>query len=454
MVFFSTAITEEKEEETLPLLKLAGIDTLALLLGKSTVRALRVILLLMSQLPFLMLAIALGGITSQQIYATIMAMVAYVILIANFSLLCSVYAKRSGEATALVVGGLFVLFISPLLLITISSDLQFRGYLATHDFLSRSIDSYSAFFQKISVINSINSILNTGDSELVLSTQVVSNTLIGGCCFIIAWLIFERCTEINSASRSRNNSEANRQKKKMSRPGRLAISWKEFHFSTGGIKALIIKSILYLSGIFLVLEGRFLFDSYFNSSLFPYSRKELISTAFFLMLCALVIECTIYFSRSFREERKQKTLPLLRILPLSLLRISYEKVWGCLIALVPVCIGICCIVFFSRNSIFTNLLYSEYQTHFYFFLIQFIVFLHLLTYFSIIVRWGALAFTIGTMILIESCATPFLHFTFLLLNKALGETGVILPVFYLGLLSCFALQLLIANRLYNVSTEQ
>ncbi|QDT94376.1 hypothetical protein [Gimesia algae] len=113
--FFSTAITEEKEEETLPLLKLAGINALALLAGKSSVRALRVILLLMGQLPFLLLSVSLGGITPLQIYATLAAMIGYIILISNFALLCSVYAKRSGEAIALVLTALFFYFIFPTL---------------------------------------------------------------------------------------------------------------------------------------------------------------------------------------------------------------------------------------------------------------------------------------------------------------------------------------------------
>ena len=67
--FFSTAITEEKEEETLGLLKLAGVNPLGLLLGKSTSRLLGAILLLLVQLPFTLLAITLGGVTLEQVVA-------------------------------------------------------------------------------------------------------------------------------------------------------------------------------------------------------------------------------------------------------------------------------------------------------------------------------------------------------------------------------------------------
>ncbi len=451
--FFSTAITEEKEEETLPLLKLAGINTLALLLGKSTVRASRVILLLMGQLPFLMIAVALGGITAHQIYAAIGAMVAYVLLIANFSLLCSVYAKRSGGAIALVMSALFLFFFSPFVMTKLLSNLQSRGYMATNDSLSQGIVSYIDYCNEISVTNSLNTILTTGYSGSVMSTQVITNSLIGAGCFIIAWLIFERCTETNPVLEKRMGFRWHKRKKK-SRPGRLAISWKEFHFLSGGTKALQFKSIIYLSGILSVVGGGIFLDHYSSPTfVFPYSWKELMNTSLLLLVSGFVVESTIYFSRIFREERTQNMLPLLSILPLSLTRIAYEKIGAYLLALMPVCSGICIIVLISPDSAF-NLFESGYHSLFILFLIQFIVFLHLLTYFSIVVRWGALAFSIGTLILIDSCAAPFLQIIFLMFNKVFGETGFLLPLFYLALLSCFVLQILIVKRLHQIASEE
>ncbi len=58
------------------------------------------------------------------------------------------------------------------------------------------------------------------------------------------------------------------------------------------------------------------------------------------------------------------------------------------------------------------------------------------------------------MVLIESCVTPFLQIIFLLFHTVTGETGIILPVFYFSLLSCFALQILIANRLHQIASEE
>ncbi len=343
--FFSTAITEEKEEETLPLLKLAGINTLALLLGKSTVRALRVILLLLGQLPFLMLAVALGGITPLQIYATIIAMIAYVILIANFSLLCSVYAKRSGVAISLVMSTLLIFFFSPVILTKISSNLQSRGYLAANDFISQSLASYCNFCREISIIERINIILSTGYSDSVMTTQVISNFMIGVFCFLTAWFLFERCTKDNSIVKKRIWFQNHKRKKKKSRPGRLALAWKDFHFLAGGRKGLLIKSCLYLSVILSLVGGGLWLDKYsYPTYYFSYSWKELMRVSLLLLVIGFVVECTAYTSRIFREERKQKMLPLLMILPHSMLRLAYEKIWGVSVALIPVCTGIALIV--------------------------------------------------------------------------------------------------------------
>ncbi|QDV53850.1 ABC transporter permease [Gimesia fumaroli] len=452
--FFSTAITEEKEEETLPLLKLAGIDSLGLLLGKSTVRSLRIILILISQLPFLMLAIALGGITPLQIGATIVAMIAYVILIANFSLLCSVYSRRSGEAIILVLIGLFILFLAPTILTKISVNLQARGYLAADELIPQFIKAYQQFAHEISVTERIKTILSTGYSGSVFNTQVVGNSLLGLICFITAWFFFERFTMTNHVKKERKMSQNGEQIQRKSRPGKLAFLWKEFHFVTGGKRVLIIKSILYISVILFVVGGGLFLDQHSKMSfLFSFSWNELIHTSLLLMLVGLVAECTIYTSRLFREERKLKMLPLITILPHSFIRIVYEKIFGCMSALIPVGMAIGFLILIAPDS-FTNFFNSGINSLLLLFGIQFILFLHLLAFYSLIVRWGALAFAIGTMILVESVATPFLQILFVLFHVAIGEAGIILPVFYLSLISCFILQLLIAKRLRQIAAEE
>jgi len=53
VMYFAVAITEEKEEETLPLLRMTGVRDVTLLLGKSLPRLAVVILLILIAAPFL-----------------------------------------------------------------------------------------------------------------------------------------------------------------------------------------------------------------------------------------------------------------------------------------------------------------------------------------------------------------------------------------------------------------
>src|SRR5262249_47455071 len=108
--FFATAITEEKEEDTLGLLKMAGIDPVGILLGKSTSRLLGAALLLLVQFPFTLLAITLGGVTLGQVLAAYFSLTAYMVLLANVGLLCSVVFQRGGMAS-IITGLVLVVYL-------------------------------------------------------------------------------------------------------------------------------------------------------------------------------------------------------------------------------------------------------------------------------------------------------------------------------------------------------
>ena len=60
-LYFSSAISEEKEEQTLGLLRLAGISPFSLLVGKWLPRVIGGLLLVAIQFPFTLLSITLGG---------------------------------------------------------------------------------------------------------------------------------------------------------------------------------------------------------------------------------------------------------------------------------------------------------------------------------------------------------------------------------------------------------
>ena len=67
--YFASAITEEKEEMMLGLLRMTDLNPVAILLGKSTSRLVGALLLLLVQVPFVLLAVTLGGVGLLQIAA-------------------------------------------------------------------------------------------------------------------------------------------------------------------------------------------------------------------------------------------------------------------------------------------------------------------------------------------------------------------------------------------------
>src|SRR5260221_1184627 len=77
--YFCSAISEEKEEMTLGLLRMTNLNPLSILLGKSTSRLCAAILLFAAQVPFTLLAITLGGISLRQVLAAYVAVGSFLV---------------------------------------------------------------------------------------------------------------------------------------------------------------------------------------------------------------------------------------------------------------------------------------------------------------------------------------------------------------------------------------
>ncbi|QDT94377.1 hypothetical protein [Gimesia algae] len=303
------------------------------------------------------------------------------------------------------------------------------------------------------MIEQIKHILTTGFSDSILSSQVISNVSLGILFFITAWFVFDFYTDRTTIKESRSRKKQSLKRLMNLRPGTNPFVWKEYQFSGGGMKASLLKLVLYPTLVLIVVGGGILVAQFTTSnSIQIFTWKELVSASFLLLLVSFVIECTIFTSRIFREERIQKMIPLLSILPCSLFRIAYEKIGGILLSLIPVSLSITMVMLIVPESI-TYLTSSGLYSLVPLIIIQFCVFLHLLTYYSLVVRWGALALAIGTFILVEFCATPLLHLFYLMFKETIGEAGILLPAFYLSLICCFILQILIAGRLHQIAAE-
>src|SRR5678816_4612542 len=89
---------------------MTNLNPLSILLGKSASRQIGALLLLLSQVPFTLLAVALGGVTLEQIIAAYTCLGAYTLFLGNAALFHSVISRRTFYAALLTAALLFVFF--------------------------------------------------------------------------------------------------------------------------------------------------------------------------------------------------------------------------------------------------------------------------------------------------------------------------------------------------------
>jgi ABC-type transport system involved in multi-copper enzyme maturation permease subunit len=339
---FAAAITEEKEERTLGLLRMADVGPLPLLIGKSAPRLVAAVLILSVQFPFTLLAITLGGVSWNQVTAAFCTLLAHVVLVGGLALLFSVIFRRTGTAI-----GLTFLIMLPLIIIPPSVLRVLKGppgavpppewqpwFDCGLSVLQTVVDASAA--------PRLWEILTTGFSGSPCGFQVLTNLAAGGILFGLAWLLFDPCNRNLDDEVRRSGpvlSLIRRQKGRSRRAWRLAIVGKDFRSQAGGWSVQFGKLVAYLLlfGLIAYLIEDFRWSRVNADDL----GKTIIITTFYFVF---PIEIVLLASRLFRTELKDRTWPLLLSLPLSLPEIAYAKLAGALFALTPAvfcfCLGI------------------------------------------------------------------------------------------------------------------
>lgn len=389
--FFSTAITEEKEEMTLGLLRMAGVGPVAILLGKGTTRLLISALVIAAQFPFTLLAVTLGGVLIHQIFAAYCALGAYLLMLANVGLFLSVWCGTSRRASFMmtIVVGLY--FFGPWL-----AEMSLNASIAagTLDPLGTTTAIAENVLVKINqgnIFKRVNIILSSRFNDPVFSFQVISNITVAGFFFGLSWLtfgFFNREERSASPERPFFGSRTGRAwGLSVPRAWGNALLWKDFYYMTGGKTLLAAKFLLYgfLSGFV------YLFVEYVDSGYAQGIQLDILgNTIIWTAIVFFVAELCVYSSRIFREEVRWKTLSSLVMTPSSLIYLVYSKWAGCLLALIPVVcyffVGVC----LSPEDFF-GFLWDDclFKPWFYFTILQFILGFHLCTLLSLFIKYGA-----------------------------------------------------------------
>lgn len=409
--YFSSVITEEKEEDTLGLMTMAGISPIGILLGKSTTRLFQVLLLLAVQYPFTLLAITLGGLVPNQIYAAYLAEFAFTILLANMGLFCSVICRRNRDAAAMTTLMMISYIFGPLFALAGYEFLK-NGpgsndprWIVLAPFLMPPLE----WISRTSIFGELYQVTETGD-PLALTPQLISNTLGGIALFFLSWLLFGLISQ-EPAAESTARALVPR------RTGRLwlfsagrawdaALAWKDFHFISGGWFGLLMRCGLYIGLYWLSYVACY---PWYDPSGSVMVRWHDVTWGFqFFVVPLFTVDCALIASRLFQEEIRYQTLSALLMLPRSVPHIVYSKLAGCLFALAPGLIALI-VAFTALSESKSALVEMIDEPAAWWFLANLFLVVHLSALFSLYLRWGAfamsLAVTIGgmtvTVVLIE-----------------------------------------------------
>ena len=441
--YFASAITEEKEDGTLGLLRMTNLNPLSILLGKSTSRLIGVLLLFCTQLPFVMLAVTLGGVSLKQILTCYGIMMAFTFLLANLALFFSVMVRKTMQAVVFTLGALVLTFV---------------GFWLLAGLFTAWLDRDLGFAKLASLalagnpFYSLEQVFNVGFDETQV-IQPVSNVVAGLVFFLLAWLIFDHFNQgegrgaTPGAARRRRVPVASKVAptalRAKPRPGTLSVTWREFYYHYGGMKRFC--QFLFL---ILILLGAFIGFGTSIAGDFP-EIGEVGAMFFGFGVLAFFLRWALAMGSVFKHERKNRTWPSLSLLPRSIQRIAYEKVLASFFAALPGLLvagfGIVILFLQPEELEFYFMFESDFIYGFSYGLALFLFASHLVVYLSLFLKWGALPVAVMVGYVFQM-VLALVTFFFRLTGESIATLWIV--VFFGG--SCL-LHALIGKRLKHLS---
>jgi ABC-type transport system involved in multi-copper enzyme maturation permease subunit len=423
--YFASAITEEKEELMLGLLRMTDLNPVAILLGKSTSRLVGTLLLLLVQVPFVLLAVALGGVGLLQILAAYGTLLAYLFLVCNLALFFSVVCRSTTIAAALTLAVLLVFLLGFYWVVSIEQYLASSGWINLQRGIGPVLSTVIELWREAMPSERLSAIFQTGFAGQAVGFQVASNLVLGVLFFLMAWLVFDRCTREEKESSPALGWPLRRTRRRSRIPpglvGSRAIVWKDFTFIGGGKSGLIVK---FGAVAFLV--------ALFNFMAFEFGSRTEITREFeglMLIWVSLIMTavCLAFdASRIFQEEIRWKTLSSLVMLPVSVPELAYRKVAGALAGTLPLLAGLVLGMLLVPRDVadFFKDLFKEPVAFGMFIvaILQFVLFLHLTAFLSLLLKRGALPLAIAIQYLGGSIFVTFLTVMF---SRSGGGPGTI-----------------------------
>ncbi len=389
---FASVIAGEKESLRLGLLKMTGLRPLWIILGSTSGPIIGAVLLLAVQLPFVALAVTLGGVLPGQVWAATLALGAHLVFIAGLAVFCSTICKRSSSAGRLCFALLAMYYIgTPLAQMILGRLMQMgrTGWLAV------AADGVLGFLHDSSVFTRLSEVMGVGFSGSAVGLQVWADMAMGLLFMVLAWWAFERFTRSQVATGPGRVMLRGRWRLTGAfRPGRAwsnALAWKAFHFASGGRVGVVVKTLLapVLVGVIVLI----------SSGSRPSRMIDLEEVGGLLVGISIGVFCVdavITSSRLFGNESKWRTLPTLAILPHSTVGMMLRMAFGAALGLVPYVVGFVMGLAMAPDLLVDVVSESLFTGVFFWLVGNFLLLLVMAAYFSLLLRRGGvlLAFVV------------------------------------------------------------
>jgi len=381
--YFVTAVTEEKDAGTYALLRLAGMNSLSITLGKSTSRLVSSLMLLIVQVPFTFLAVTLGGILWQQVVAAYLALAVWMAFVANLALFCSVRCATSGRAAGLCGVLILLLFTLPALIGDLVRVIP-AGVLAAGTI--RWLETIAEAIYSLSVAQRLTEVLATGGTLVMFDDQFWILTVAAVVLFILSTVMldFWSAPDLPGNGDLPTNPAARRWL--VRRPRLMPIAWKEYVYFTGGHGFLLAKfaagGLLYFGFQLVQTDGG-------RSVSWELSNDAGVDL-FRTFALIIFVELLLYSSGCLFYELRQATQSTLGTLPISATRVLLEKLAGCVVSLVPMVFWLILTIIMGFQGV--SRYCSLTMVVSYFIMLGFST--HVAALLSLYTRWAALPLTI------------------------------------------------------------
>ena len=346
-LYFSVAITEEKEEETLPLLRMTGVTSFSLVAGKSLPRLAVAVLFILVGAPFLVLSITMGGLIIEQLLACLAGLMCYAFLLCQLGVLASTMASTGRSAFARTAVLWFLLELGHLLLMLAESGVSRQKM----TWLADALNTASAWLRERSAVMSLDDYLVAGRGDSWWSPQMTFHLCAGCACCLFSCLLFnpynDRVTAMGAAAdRGLLAPMVFRRGRKSARAREPVLAWKSWHFIVGGWRWLLFRLVAMPVGAILLVGSIGLI---WNE---PVTVESVCSTLMVISGVLFFIELARSTGRVLNDEGFQQTMSSLWMLPRSAGRLLWPLVAGALPAAVPAacCFGLAWILYFQSRS--------------------------------------------------------------------------------------------------------